>query len=121
MRATTGSGVRQGLTFPSPRELRIRFDTSPRRRGEVGAMQDSGSLAAPAVEGLPECGRIPHVGPTNPGWKPSPCRIPPHSGKGRERWLTWPFISYDPKRTASPPGREIGETSGGITCLIDRM
>src|SRR5437870_10880936 len=99
MRATTGSGVNRGSTFPSARELRIRLDTSPGRHGEVGAMQDADSLAAPAVEGLPECGRIPHVGPTNAGWKPSPCGIPPHSGKWRERWLTWPYCFYDPKLT----------------------
>ena len=106
-------------------EKEVIFPTALTRRGsarEGGGMQEPSNLVRRAVESLPECGRIPHVGPVRevgrpplatgmwnapdfwPGavrtlpWPPA-CGILPHSGKER-RPAAYPL----PDASIAPPG-----------------
>src|SRR5437879_3007735 len=72
-----------------------------------------------AIGGAPadvECGRLLPLLLHAPGRRSRPRESAPTAWRHDPARRT-----VDPKLTVSPPGWEIGETSGGDTCLIDRM
>src|SRR5262249_58591458 len=66
---------------------------------------------ATARRNLPECGKLPHVGPSRPGCKPPPCGSFPHSGKPSTAAPTrLPECCIAPQQKKSAPDAHLTRT-----------